>query len=135
MADRNNARVQIFDQTGKFLDEWKNIMVPWGFCMTEEDELWVCGSTPMLWWQPGGWPYVERKAMGVPPKDQIFARFNTAGRMLQMWGVPKGVDGQPKPGECDWLHSIAEDSAGNIYLGDVKGYRAQQFERREPETD
>src|SRR5262249_37260005 len=46
VADRNNVRVQIFDQSGKLLDEWRDVVVPWGFCVTKDDEIWVCGSSP-----------------------------------------------------------------------------------------
>jgi len=30
VADRNNARVQVFDPDGKFLAQWQNLLVPWG---------------------------------------------------------------------------------------------------------
>src|SRR6202521_3515161 len=30
VADRSNNRVQIFDQTGKFLTQWSNFGTPWG---------------------------------------------------------------------------------------------------------
>ena len=28
VADRNNVRIQIFDQEGKYLDQWRNIVTP-----------------------------------------------------------------------------------------------------------
>jgi len=123
VADRNNARVQVFDQSGKFLDEWRDVIVPWGFCVSKHDEIWVCGSTPMPWRKEDG-------ALGCPPKDQVFMKFNTAGRVLQVWTVPKGNDGQEKPGELNWVHCIALDSQGNIYAGDIIGKRAQKFVRQ-----
>ncbi len=49
VADRNNVRIQVFDQDGKLLDQWPNIVVPCAFWMTRDDELWVCGSSPMPW--------------------------------------------------------------------------------------
>jgi len=48
VADRNNARIQIFDSTGKFVDEWKNIVTPWYLVITKNDDIYVCGSSPML---------------------------------------------------------------------------------------
>ncbi len=125
IADRNNARVQIFDQAGKLLDEWRNVMVPWGLCVTKNDEIWVCGSSPMQW-RP------EDEALGVPPKDQVLMKFNPSGRLLQLWSVPKGVDGLEKPGELNWVHCLAVDSKGNLYAGDIKGKRAQKFKRLPP---
>ncbi|MFN4258285.1 MAG: peptidyl-alpha-hydroxyglycine alpha-amidating lyase family protein [Gemmataceae bacterium] len=125
VADRNNARVQVFDAEGKLLDIWNNLVVPWGFHMTPNDELWVCGSSPMQWRK-------EDSSLGCPPKDQVFMKFNTDGKLLQLWTVPKAIDGLERPGECNWVHAIAVDSKGNIYVGDIIGKRAQKFVLREP---
>jgi DNA-binding beta-propeller fold protein YncE len=123
VADRNNVRVQVFEQSGKFVEEWRDIIVPWGFWVSKEDDIWVCGSTPMPWRK-------EDTTLGCPPKDQVFMKFNTAGRVLQVWTVPKGNDGQEKPGELNWVHCVALDSQGNIYAGDIIGKRAQKFVRQ-----
>jgi hypothetical protein len=40
------------------------------------------------------------------------------------------VDGQEKPGELNWFHTMAIDSKGDIYAGDIIGKRAQKFIRR-----
>jgi DNA-binding beta-propeller fold protein YncE len=125
VADRNNVRVQVFDRDGKCLEEWRGVLVPWGMCMTRDDELWVCGSSPMQWRK-------SDSALGCPPKDQVFMKFNTAGRLLQLWTVPKGIDGLERPGELKWVHAIAVDSQGNLYAGDIIGKRAQKFVRRTP---
>jgi hypothetical protein len=124
VADRNNVRVQVFDQTGKLLDVWNNVITPWGFCVTAKDEIWVCGSSPMRWRK-------EDSALGCPPKDQVFMKFNGDGKLLQLWTVPKGADGLERPGELNWVHCIAEDSKGNLYAGDIKGKKAQKFVRQQ----
>lgn len=123
VADRNNVRVQVFDQSGKFLDQWRNLLVPWGLCRTEKDEIWVCGSSPMPWPQQSG-------LLGCPPKDQVFMRFNPSGKLMQLWTIPKGEAGKEQPGEVNWLHAIAVDSRGNVYAGDIQGQRAQKFVRQ-----
>lgn len=120
VADRNNARIQVFDAQGRFLDQWTNILVPWGLWLTKEGDLWACGSSPMGW-RP------EDKLLSCPPKDQIAVRFSPAGRVLQIWTFPMGKDGAEKPGELNWLHGIAVDSLGNLYVGDILGKRAQKF--------
>jgi hypothetical protein len=125
VADRNNVRIQVFDPKGNLLDVWADVVTPWGFCMTKDDELWVCGSSPMQW-RP------EDEALGCPPKDQVFMRFNTAGKVLQLWTVPKGLDGLEQPGELNWVHAVAVDSHGNLYAGDIIGRRAQKFVRQAP---
>jgi sugar lactone lactonase YvrE len=125
VADRNNVRIQIFTTGGKLLDIWSNIMVPWGFHMTPDDELWVCGSSPMQWRK-------DDDALGCPPKDQIMMKFGPTGKLLQMVSIPKGLDGLERPGDVNWVHCIALDSRGNMYLGDIIGRRAQKFVMKRP---
>lgn len=124
IADRNNVRIQVYSQAGKLLDSWANVIVPWGFWMTAQDELWVCGCSPMPWEEHPDYPGAP---LSCPPKDQLVARFNTQGRMLQLWTIPKGTDGQEQPGDLNWVHAVAVDSTGNLYLGDIIGKRAQKF--------
>lgn len=120
VADRNSGRIQRFDQQGKFLGQWSNRIMPWGLCMTDKDELWVCGSSPQNWFSDGQYP---------PPKDQMFMRFSTDGQLRQLWTVPVGQDGKERPGDCNWLHAVAVDSKGNLYAGDINGKRIQKFVR------
>ena len=123
VADRNNARVQVFDASGRFLQQWQNLLVPWGLWITDRDEIWACGSSPMTWQESEG-------LLGCPPKDQVFMKLDTSGRLLQLWTVAKGEDGKERPGELNWLHGIALDRQGNIYACDIKGHRAQKFVRQ-----
>ncbi len=123
VADRSNVRIQVFDQEGRFLAEWRNLLVPWGLWISPRDEIWVCGSSPMIWHQGPG-------LLGCPPKDQLFMRLDGSGRVQQLWTIPKGEDGKEKPGELNWVHAIALDSHGNIYACDIQGKRAQKFVRR-----
>ncbi|MCX7825460.1 MAG: peptidyl-alpha-hydroxyglycine alpha-amidating lyase family protein [Verrucomicrobiae bacterium] len=125
VADRSNFRVQVFDRSGKFLAEWRDRMVPWSLCITRNGEIWACGSSPM--------PRVKDKlAFGLPPKDQVLIKFNTAGKPLQTLTFPKGEEGREKPGELNWFHAVAEDSQGSLYVGDIMGQRAQKFVRKKP---
>jgi DNA-binding beta-propeller fold protein YncE len=116
VADRNNARVQVFDPEGKFLTEWRNVLVPWGIWVTAQDEVWVCGSSPTL-------AANDQGMTGIPPHDQVLVRFDAGGRVLQVWSPPKG----DAPGELNWVHALAADSKGNLYCGDIRGRRVQKF--------
>ncbi len=123
VADRNNVRLQVFDQSGKFLTQWRNLITPWGIWITPKDEIYVCGSSPMH--------FTERTFLGLPPKDQLVMKFDTDGKVRELWTFPKGEDGKEKPGELNWVHAIAVDPSGALYLGDINGKRAQRFTRIE----
>jgi hypothetical protein len=123
VADRNNARIQVFDRDGKFLDQWCNLLVPWGLWIDKNDEIWACGSSPMPWGETD-------ELLSCPPKDQVLMRFAPSGKLLQLWTFPKGTDGQEKPGDVNWLHGLAFDSQGNLYVTDIIGKRAQKFVRQ-----
>lgn len=125
VADRNNVRIQVFDEQGKLLDSWNHLVTPWGLWLTARDELWVCGSSPMRWRKTD-------KGLGCPPKDQVLMRFDLAGKLQQLWTVPlTPAKGKEQPGDLNWVHCIASDSKGNLYVGDIFGKRAQKFVRQE----
>jgi hypothetical protein len=64
----------------------------------------------------------------VQARDQIVVRFDTTGRVKQLWSFPMGAEGQPtKPGELNWVHGIAVAANGDLYLGDIRGMKAQKF--------
>jgi len=126
-AHARSGRIMVFNQQGKFLDEWSGLLMPCGLSGTDRDELWVCGSLPHWWKRPEKHPEY---------KDQLFMRFSTKGRVQQLWIIPLGDIGENKdksdmarlkPGEAVVVHYIAQDSKGNIYVGDIYGERAQKF--------
>ena len=127
IADRNNVRVQVYNTDGQLIDSWRNIVVPWGFCITANDDIWVCGSSPMKWRFDPKYPGAP---LGCPPKDQVFMKFRPGGKLQQMWTIPKATDGKEQPGELNWLHCLALDKDGNIYAGDIIGQRMQKFIRK-----
>jgi DNA-binding beta-propeller fold protein YncE len=44
VADRDNKRVQIFDQDGKFIDQWSHFGSPSGIFITKDDTLYVLST-------------------------------------------------------------------------------------------
>ena len=44
VGDRNNARVQIFDQEGNFIDQWSQFGRPSGLAITPDDMLYVADN-------------------------------------------------------------------------------------------
>ncbi len=147
VADRENARIQVFDTSGKLLAVWTNVITPWGLFMTKNDELWVCGSSAVRASGPraGADPRVEavKPAKGqqaapettsewevLPPPDQIVVKLNLQGQVLLRVPLVKTATPPGKTGELNWVHGLAVDSQGNLYLGDIQGQRAQKFVRK-----
>ena len=126
VVERNNVRIQVFDQNGESLARWSNLINPWGICVTPDDHVLVCGSSPMRW--------TENSMLGAPPKDQMVIRFDRDGQPLELWTFPLARSSRAEPGTLHWAHGIDVDSLGNLYLGDVgddatANFRAQKFIR------
>ena len=100
-----------------------NIITPWYIVITRNDEVYICGSSPMLWSEIPA----RQAALATPPKDQLFMKLDTDGRIKGLWVIPKGENGKEKPGELNWVHSMDIAADGMIYFGDVQGKRAQKF--------
>ena len=120
VADRTNARVQVFTQKGKFLRQWQGILVPWGLWVTPKDEIWTCGSSV---------PEKDDKGVykTIPPPDQVVVKLDTAGKELLRWNLPQGTKEKSKRGQTVWIHAAAVDSKGNLYVGDIFGHRVQKL--------
>jgi hypothetical protein len=99
ISDRANARIQVFDENGKFLDVWPNIKRPYAFLMSADQHLWVSDGT-----------------------TQKFLKFDLNGKLLFAWGT----FGQ-FPGGFWGVHQFSVDSEGSLYTADVHVGRAQKF--------
>lgn len=126
VAERNNCRIQIFNQSGKSLGQWRNLINPWGLWISPQDEIIVCGSSPARW-------LATRGNLGNPPTNQLLIKFDTTGRALELWTFPLSKPGEQIPGALDWGHGLGVDSKGNLYIGDVADegltHRVQKFTR------
>jgi len=122
VADRENARIQVFDTQGNLLAVWEEVITPWGLCMTKKDEIWACGSSVKK--------DEEGKCIVLPPSDQILMKLDRKGEVLLRVPLEKTTVPPGRSGEVDWVHAIAVDSRGNLYLGDIQGRRAQKFIRK-----
>lgn len=121
VADRNSGRIELFDQSGKLLDQWSNLIMPWGLSINAQGDLWVCGSSPHWWVRDGKAPEF---------KDQIFVRFSPEGRAEQVWSIPlfdRTKAKETPKGSAIGVHCIAEDRAGNLFVGDIYSEQAQKF--------
>ena len=120
VADRNNARIQVFNTAGKLLAVWDDLLMPWGLTVTNGNEIWVCGASRVRQPDDSGWVI-------TPPPDQLLMKLSPEGKVLLRLKLGFSAGNPGRPGEVDWVHCIAVDSKGDFYLGDIQGKRAQKF--------
>jgi DNA-binding beta-propeller fold protein YncE len=100
VADRENNRVQIFDQDGNFVDAWTQFGTPSGLFITPDDVL-----------------YVADYGAGI--------RIGSArdGRVTRFIAAPNWETESVRVGE-----SVTVDASGVIYAGENAGMKLMRFE-------
>lgn len=102
VADRSNQRVQIFDETGKFLGKWTDVGTPWGFhYVAKEDVLYMCDAS-----------------------NRRVVKLSLDGKVLGVLGGPGRVPGKFGPAGP---HHMAVDSTGAIYVVEIQNRWIQKF--------
>ncbi len=112
VADRCNARLQIFDEAGKFIAEWKSASLgrPWAVRINAAGNLFLIDGGD----QSEFWPDRAR-VLKLDPKGKILASFGSYGKA---------------PGQFIWPHTIAVGPDDTLYIGEVStGRRIQKFTR------
>jgi DNA-binding beta-propeller fold protein YncE len=110
VADRSNARIQVFDSTGKFLKAWKSPELgrPWSLTIGPDNLLYVVDGGDL---KPAG-----------PDRGQLL-KLELSGKILAKWSRFGNYDGQ-----IYWGHDLAVGKDGAVYVGDVyHGMRVQKF--------
>lgn len=112
VADRGNARVQVFTQDGRFVRELADrraIGRPWAVRFGPDGALFVVDGGDQQRWLP------DRAR---------FLRLDDTGRVTARVGRYGDA-----PGEFVWPHAIAIDDNQRIYIGEVAtGRRVQRFD-------
>lgn len=111
VGDRSNSRIQIFDQSGEFLDEWYQFSRPSGIYITEDDTIYVADSES---WGPDnpGW----KKGIRVGS-----ARDGTVAYFIE--------DIESMTEEHSGAEGVGVDAAGNVYGAVV---RRRMLEKHAP---
>ncbi len=110
VADRNNARIQVFDGNGKFLKAWKSPELgrPWSLTIGPDNLLYVVDGGDL---KPAG-----------PDRGRLL-KLDLSGKILAQWSRFGNYDGQ-----IYWGHDLAVGKDGAVYVGDVyHGMRVQKF--------
>jgi hypothetical protein len=102
VADRTNHRIQVFDENGKYLDQFPNIQQPYHIRISDDGFLWVFSG----------------------PLDK-FLKYDLNGHLLYAWGTHGTT-----PGLFWAVHEYSADTDGNLYTAEVFGGRAQKFKPR-----
>ena len=105
VADRANSRIQIFDQDGKFLDEWRQFGRPSGVFIDKNDVLYVADS--------------QSNANANPPVNPAFKQGIRIGSLkdgkVTIFVPPHKTDAP----EGAMGEGIAIDAAGNLYTAEA----------------
>jgi sugar lactone lactonase YvrE len=114
VGDRNNNRVQIFDQDGYFLAEWKQFGRPSGIYITKDDTIYVVDSESNLTRNPG----FKRGVRIGNAKD---------GKVVAM--IP---DSEPDPDHSTVIgaEGVTVDANGSVYGADVGHMRLLKYDRQ-----
>ena len=105
--DRNNGRLQVFDENGKFLDQWN-----FGPRPPMNIHTILMGSDHKLWAADQG--------------GNKMLQYDAEGHFLYAWGTYGTCQG------CIWgVHGFATDADGNLYTAEVRSGRVQKFTPRQ----
>ena len=111
VGDRNNNRIQIFDQEGNFLDLWYQFGRPSGIVITPDDRIYVADSESFDFHNPG-WEKGIRIGSARGGSVEYFIR-----------------DIEPTTISHSGAEGIGVDSRGNIYGGVVRRRMLEKFVR------
>ncbi|WIY52729.1 peptidyl-alpha-hydroxyglycine alpha-amidating lyase family protein [Devosia sp. YIM 151766] len=108
VADRENHRIQIFDDQGTYQGQWNNLHRPSGLCMTHGDCpcCYVGEIAPYM--------AVNRDAPNLGPRVSVLSgEGELVGRLDSKDGPGTAAHQFTSP------HGLAVDSRGDLYVGEV----------------
>jgi hypothetical protein len=101
VCDRGNKRIQVFDENGKFLDQWP---------------LDRYSSVNFLYMS------ADRHLWAADDRDSKIVEYDLDGHLLYAWGTLSD-----NPGGLFNTHGMSVDQEGNFYVAEVGNGRAQKF--------
>jgi sugar lactone lactonase YvrE len=114
VGDRQNNRIQIFDQDGKFLDQWTQFSRPSGIYIDRQDNIYVADSeSESVSKNHDGW---KRGIRIGSARDGSVTAF-----------IPDPVE---KSNTTSAAEGVAADAAGNIYGAEVGPKRMMKYVRQ-----
>jgi hypothetical protein len=104
VSDRGNRRMQVFDENGKFLDQWP-------FAQPSSVNFLYVGE--------------DHNVVAFDDTTSHIIKFDKDGHPLYAFGALGEY-----PGALFNMHGASVDQQGNLYVAEVAGGRAQKFRPR-----
>ena len=102
--DRTNRRIQVFDENGKFLDQWS---------LGKEAEVYTIYMS------------ADQHLWAADVRLSKISKFDLDGHFLYSWGSLGDW-----PGGMFYVHGLSVDQEGNLYTAEVGNARVQKFRPR-----
>jgi sugar lactone lactonase YvrE len=118
VADRNNNRIQIFDQNGTYLDEWRQFSRPSGVYIDKSDVIYVADSESNKSRKHGEWKRGIRIGSARDGKITAFIPDDNPN-----------VDEGPLAGTSG-PEGVAVDASGNVYGAEVGQRGVKKYVRK-----
>jgi DNA-binding beta-propeller fold protein YncE len=99
VVDRGNARIQIFDENGKYLDQWPGMVSPTRIWITQDQFAWV---------SDGG----AQRLLKYDLNGKLLTYFGTAGTFQGGMAAP---------------HDFSVDSEGSLYVSNGFNHRIDKY--------
>lgn len=109
VSDRENDRVQIFSPGGEFLEAWTNLPRAADVWIDRENVVYI-GELELT----AGQPNMAGRLMTETRPSKVSVR-DRSGNLLATWGNPDVF----APDGFTSAHSVAVDSHGDLYVGEV----------------
>jgi DNA-binding beta-propeller fold protein YncE len=104
IADRGNARIQVFDKDGKFITKWTDLGNPW--------DIYYVAKEKAIYMADGN----VNRIIKVDLNGKVLGETSQFGKA---------------PGELDYAHAIAVSPDGaDIYVAEIKNWRIQKWSTR-----
>jgi DNA-binding beta-propeller fold protein YncE len=114
VGDRSNSRIQIFDQEGAFIEEWKQFSRPSGIFITPNDTILVADSDSNTATNPG-WKRGIR--IGSVKDGKVTALIPEVG--VDPDSKDRWYPGGPSIAVTSGPEGVAMDAQGNVYGAEV----------------
>lgn len=114
VADRNNARIQVFNRNGKPIENWDQAEIgrPYGVEVGRDQNIYVVD----------GGDYLNGKRNNLTSQVIVLNKEGHVKERFGSWGKEEGQLKIP--------HDIAVDQVGNLYVAELMNKRLQEFKKQ-----